>query len=88
MTTFDPDFSEHDIASALGWLEHKRDQCPGCGHSRSETFDPERVNAYKAEPLVCHACQARDQAVRKFRKDKGDEDGAYWVVREREVTGG
>lgn len=83
MTTFDPDWTEDDISAALVWLHDEDDRCTGCGLPRSETFDPERANAYTAEAWACHACAARAKAERAFREGKGDVDGVYFPVRER-----
>jgi len=84
VTTFDAEWTDDDVAAALAWQEHERGLCSGCRHPKAETFSKDRANGYEAEPLACHACQARDQAQRKYRKDKGDEDGVFWVVRDRD----
>lgn len=72
----------------MAWLEDERLRCPGCDHYRDETFDRENFNRWDAEPVVCHACQARDQAARAWQQNKKDSDGLYWSMRDREVTRG
>ena len=84
VTTFDAEWTDDDIASALGWQDYQRSLCTGCKHPKDETFQKDKANAYDAEPVACHACQARDRAVKAFRHDKGDEDGVFSVVRDRE----
>lgn len=38
--------------------------CPGCGRPVTETFDPELQGAYEAHVITCHACAAREKAVK------------------------
>ena len=35
---------------------------------------------YEAEPLVCHACAARDMSRDRYAKDDGDQAGIKWRV--------
>jgi hypothetical protein len=83
VTTFDPDWTDDDIAAALAWTDADRGNCAGCGLPREETFDPERANAYDAEAIACHACAARDRAARDFNQKNGDTSGVYWRITER-----
>ena len=41
---------------------------------------------YDSEPIVCHACAARDMAIDRFRKDNGEMAGTKWRVFRRKGT--
>lgn len=84
MTTFDAEWTEDDVQHALTWAQEDAVRCSGCGFPRDETFDPDRANLYDAEPLVCHACMAKDRAVNAaHQNDKFDDAGVFWRVFER-----
>lgn len=71
-----------DLALALTDLEAER--CD-CGHSRLESMDPANEFAYRAEPIRCHACAARDRAARV--DDGMDPAGIRWVTTNRNKGG-
>lgn len=58
--------------------------CGDCGQPRDVTFAPESFGRFKAEPLVCHACAARDRAARVFAGEKADSAGVKYSVIDRE----
>lgn len=69
----------------MALLALEADNCPGCGHPRSESMAT-RINerghqmpahVYKGEALVCYACQERDMTVRDFDRH----DGLYFTVK-------
>lgn len=75
---------DEDFESALEWIEYEASLCSGCGHPRSETFDPANHGAYEAVPLQCFACAARDAENRAAadarsnnRVGPGSFDGLY-----------
>lgn len=41
---------------------------------------------YDSEPVVCHACAARDMAQERYRKDNGEQSGIKWRVFRRKGT--
>lgn len=84
VTTFDPDWTDEDIAAALGWVDDEASRCAGCGLPRDETFDPQRANSYEATAWSCHACATRDRAQRAWTESKGEQAGLYWQITERE----
>jgi hypothetical protein len=63
----------------LEWLAEDRAKC-SCGFPLDETTKPGRDDDFDAEPVVCHACAARDRAQRAWRDKQGDENGLRWRV--------
>lgn len=51
-----------DTELELAWQAWREDACPGCGHPRSETFDPDNAGRYVSHRLRCHACAVIDEA--------------------------
>lgn len=73
-----------DLALALTAIEAERCEC---GHPRSESMDPALEFDWKAEAIRCHACAARDRAMRK-RDKSWDDAGIRWVTsRKGEMSG-
>lgn len=83
VTTFDADWSDDDITAALAWVADEADRCSGCGHHRDESMAVGQDQAYDAEPIVCHACAARDRAVKAGHDKHLDTAGIYWRIKER-----
>ena len=77
----EPLWTEDDIDAALAYMDYLDSLCPGCGHSRHESFDPENFMAYSTEALRCHACADRDATQRARSNDENaTTDGMYFVV--------
>jgi predicted Fe-S protein YdhL (DUF1289 family) len=53
-------WSADDRAKAMWWQLRQRQVCAGCGTRRDEWVTPDgpRLDAYTAEPQVCHGCRA------------------------------
>lgn len=86
VTVFDPDFTEDDMAAALAFEDDKALRCGGCGHHVDESMAMGADQFYDSEPIVCHACAARDMAIDRFRKDNGEMAGTKWRVFRRKGT--
>lgn len=84
VTTFDPDWTDEDIDAALAWVDDQALVCSGCGHHRDETMATGEDQSYDAEPIVCHACAARDRARNAWAEKKGDTAGVFWRVFRRQ----
>jgi hypothetical protein len=80
----DEAWTDDDVRQVLEWQD-ERDMTCVCGHLRTETMTPDSFGRYDSEPLVCHACQARDQAAQQYRDGKGDPHGVYFTVTDREA---
>lgn len=69
-------------------LEWQREQdllCPGCGHPRDETMDPEAQDRYDSKALRCFACAAKERAAEKFTKhERPNLAGLYFTVGRRD----
>lgn len=84
MTTFEREWDDDDLDAALDWMAAQELRCGGCGGYLDETTDPDRFNAYDAEPVACHRCAATDRAAKKFRAGNGDTSGVMYRSWERE----
>ena len=71
---------EDDVEYALAWKALGKDDCPGCGQPRSESFDDANHNAYDVHRLRCHACAAREADSKDFQDADGDTAGLYLTV--------
>lgn len=80
----EPLWTGEDRAWALALLELEADTCSGCGQSISESMDPDREDAWRAEVLRCHACTAAARHVESWQKQGGDQRGAHVRVTKRE----
>lgn len=67
---------DRDAAIAV-WQEKQLTH--SCGQPLDVSADPSSDGKYVAEPVVCHACAARDHASRAHAKD-GDMAGVIWEV--------
>ncbi len=57
------------------------ERCPGCGHPRSESMDPDNEDRYVARRWVCHACKARhDRSRIASEKDPGVLSYSFFVA--------
>ena len=81
----EPQWLEEDAEAALDWLEYEQNKCPGCGRQRDECFADDGPD-YTTTPLVCWACQDRDNTARQYQKGNGDTAGVFFVT--EEVKGG
>ena len=57
--------------------------CPGCGHSRLESFNPANEDAYDTEVLKCFVCAERERTAYKLtteRESKAPPHGLYYAV--------
>lgn len=77
----EPAWTEDDVEYALQWQALTRDECPGCGHPRSETYERGNADAYAVTRLRCHACATREAADKEFSDAGGDTDGMHYIVR-------
>lgn len=85
VTVHDPMWLDEDVAAALAWQAEDALRCGGCGFPRDLTFDEAAYQRFLAEPLVCHACGSRDRGQRAWSDAKGDPDGLYWQILDREL---
>lgn len=76
----EPLFTEEDTEAALEWIRERDLKCPGCGQPRDESMAPENQNRYRAHPIRCHACAARERAAEQRRKQENDPSGLMWSV--------
>lgn len=77
----EPQWTQDDTDMALALLELEAEKCPGCGHSKVDTFDPENEFGFVAEAVRCHACATRD---REAAKGGMDTSGLHWITRFRD----
>lgn len=76
MTETEPEWDADEQALRLAYLEDKADRCSGCGQPISESAhhdadpnNPDRKYMYQvSNPIVCHSCRAKDQAITRWRK--------------------
>lgn len=80
VTTFDPEWTDEDIDAALAWADDEALRCSGCGIHRDESMAPGGDQLYDAEPIVCHACAAKDRARADASNKKLDPAGVFWRV--------
>lgn len=74
-----PLWTQEDTDLALALAELEESQCPGCGHDRAVSTAKANTFAFRAEPVKCHACAARDRAADARSKEKGWEPyGVRW----------
>ncbi len=69
VTTFDEDFTEEDMQSALEWQAEDRNTC-SCGQPIDESTAVGADDNYEAELVVCHGCAAMDRKERAFRESQ------------------
>ena len=84
VTVFDEDFTEDDMAAALGWQIADKLTC-SCGFPVDETTAIGRDGNYDAELIQCHACAVGERKVRGYQKDGGDMAGIrtrIWEIEE------
>lgn len=81
VTTFDEDFTEDDMAAALDWQAEDNARC-SCGLPLDETTRPDREDTYDVQLLRCHACAAREGAVRAHAEGGGSTAGLKSLVRD------
>lgn len=79
-------WTEDDVEYALEWQAVTRDECPGCGQPRSQTYDAANAQAYHVAKRRCHACAEREAAEQEFNEAGGDTAGLHFMV--RKVGGG
>lgn len=79
-----PLWTQVDTDLAVALAEIDADRCPGCGHQRTESMDPDHEYAFAADPLRCHACATRERTA-KGNVDAGgwDDAGIQWIVTRR-----
>jgi len=55
--------------------------CGGCHIPRTDTFGAKNSRRWDAEPLRCHACEARDRKAKVWANDENaDTSGMYFSV--------
>lgn len=74
-----PLWTKEDTDLAVALTEIEADRCGGCGQPRSESMDPANEYAYRADPLRCFSCAARERESRS-RGENWDEAGISWVT--------
>lgn len=58
-------------------------RCSGCGHSLDETMDKHAQHNYTAKVLRCHACAAKERAMKERARDENADDaGVFYVAEE------
>jgi hypothetical protein len=90
VTTHDSDYTDDDLAAVLEWQAEQDLLCGGCRMPVTETMDPaaDEDSRYVAEPVVCHACAARDRGERHYMKNSDHPDGVRFVVLDRKEGDG
>lgn len=91
VTTHEPLFSQDDTDAALERAAEKAIECPGCGQPVDEAWpqDPDALEAervrWKAEPIKCAPCSARDSAKRQYEAAESvDRSGIHFPLTTRD----
>ncbi len=79
-------WTQEDTDLAVALTELEADRCDGCGHPRSESMAREAEDGYRAEPIRCHACAARDRKARGMG-EHFDDAGIRWSIVRRDDGG-
>lgn len=79
----EPLYLADDAEAVLDLLRERALLCPGCGLPRDETMDREAEQRYRSRAVQCHACAARDRAMKKFTSGPHDSGGLYWLTERR-----
>jgi hypothetical protein len=64
-----------DRAAVLALQEWEDSRCSGCSLDLDESTARDNQFAYQWEPVRCHACKAKSDALERFTSDKGVERG-------------
>lgn len=72
----------------MALLAYEADLCE-CGQPRSESMEARNEDAYRAEPLRCHACAAIAHGAERFVQPNAKTAGLFFsVTKTRGVTHG
>lgn len=84
----EPLWTQEDTDLAVALTEIEGERCPGCGHSRVESMNPDNEFDFVATPAKCHACATRDRAARRAgSSDSWDDAGINWMTTRRDDGG-
>ena len=72
-------WTQRDIVLAAALTLHEQSICPGCGHYKDESYNPDSEGYYEVHDLVCNACGAIDLH-RRDASRKDDAPGTKPVV--------
>lgn len=78
-----PLWTEVDREAVFEYLREEKLLCPGCGHPRDETMDPEAEGHFRARSYKCHACLVGAVERAKYRGDHPWESGGLIVTVEK-----
>jgi hypothetical protein len=71
----EPLWTAEDLAYAKALHQLEADECPGCGHPRSQTTAPDAEGTFRASISRCWACNAAEHATSAFVGSSAGEKG-------------
>ena len=85
-TAFLNEWSEQDRELAIALQLHERSRCPGCGHSKAETWvDPSDAEYhYLADEVKCLTCSVLEAA----KAGQKSEKGLHYVIERQPLHAG